>query len=111
MRIGVTVRAALAVAATMSTISLVSAQALPKPDVGPEKPFAPPPRVERTLGNGLRVIAVRYGSVSPQVLLATTVDLRFQDQAVLRDEPPREGATQEAGPRSVAAPSGGRRSG
>ena len=34
-------------------------QALPKPDVGPEKPFAPPPRVERTLGNGLRVVAVR----------------------------------------------------
>ena len=32
-------------------------------------------------------------------------------EAVLRDEPPREGATQEAGPRSVAATSGGRRSG
>ena len=38
------------------------AQALPKPEVGPEKPFAPPPRVERTLPNGLRVIAVRYGT-------------------------------------------------
>jgi len=33
------------------------------PPVGPERPFTPPPRVERTLSNGLRVIAVRYGSV------------------------------------------------
>ena len=39
------------------------AQALPKPEVGAEKPFAPPPRVERTLANGLRVVAVRYGTV------------------------------------------------
>ena len=38
-------------------------QALPKPEVGPEKPFAPPPRVERTLSNGLQVIAVRYATV------------------------------------------------
>ena len=48
------------------------AQALPKPDVGPEKPFAPPPRVERTLPNGLRVMAVRYGSV-PKVSAILTV--------------------------------------
>jgi zinc protease len=39
------------------------AQALPKPEVGAEKPFAPPQRVERTLANGLRVVAVRYGTV------------------------------------------------
>jgi zinc protease len=44
-------------------VPFAGAQALPKPDVGPEKPFAPPPRVERTLGNGLRVIAVRYATV------------------------------------------------
>jgi zinc protease len=48
------------------------AQALPKPDVGPEKPFAPPARVERTLSNGLRVIAVRYGSV-PKLSAILTV--------------------------------------
>ena len=28
--------------------------ALPKPASVPERPFAPPPRVERTLPNGLR---------------------------------------------------------
>jgi hypothetical protein len=47
----------------------------------------------------------------PQVLLAETVDLRFQDQAVLRSEPPRTGAAQAAETRSVAAPSRGRRPG
>jgi zinc protease len=53
--------AAAAIALVAS--SSASGQALPKPDVGPERPFAPPPRAERTLANGLRVIAVRYGSV------------------------------------------------
>jgi zinc protease len=48
------------------------AQALTKPDVGPEKPFAPPPRVERTLANGLRVVAVRYGTV-PKLSAILTV--------------------------------------
>ena len=33
------------------------------PAVGAERAFAPPPRIERTLPNGLRVVAVRYGSV------------------------------------------------
>lgn len=47
-------------------------QALPKPEVGPEKPFAPPPRVERTLSNGLHVIAVRYATV-PKVSVMLTV--------------------------------------
>ena len=47
----------------------------------------------------------------PEVLLAATVDLRFQDQAVLRHEPlPSEGA-QVADPRGRAAPSRGRRAG
>ena len=47
------------------------AQALPKPDVGPEKPFAPPPRVERTLANGLRVVAVRYATVPKMSAILT----------------------------------------
>lgn len=50
----------------------LTAQALPKPEVGPEKPFAPPPRLERTLGNGLRVVAVRYPTV-PKVSAILTV--------------------------------------
>ncbi len=33
------------------------------PAVGPERPFAPAARVERTLPNGLRVIATRYATV------------------------------------------------
>lgn len=48
------------------------AQALPKPEVGPEKPFAPPPRIERTLANGLQVIAVRYATV-PKISAMLTV--------------------------------------
>jgi len=47
----------------------------------------------------------------PQWLLAATVDLRFQDQAVLRHEPLPEGAARAADPRGVAAPPGGRRAG
>ncbi len=47
----------------------------------------------------------------PQLLLAATVDLRFQDQAVLRHEPLPGGAARTAEPRSLAAPSGGRRAG
>jgi zinc protease len=53
-------------------ITPVWGQALPKPEVGPEKPFAPPPRVERTLSNGLQVIAVRYATV-PKVSAILTV--------------------------------------
>ena len=58
------------------------------------------PRLARLLASG-----------PPQVLLADTVDLRFQDQAVLRHEPLQAGVAQAAGTRSVAAPSRGRRSG
>jgi hypothetical protein len=47
----------------------------------------------------------------PQWLLAATVDLRFQDQAVLRHEPLPEGAARAADPRGVADPPGGRRAG
>ena len=43
------------------------------PAVGPERPFTPPPRVERTLSNGLRVITIRYGSV-PKATAMLTVE-------------------------------------
>jgi zinc protease len=62
----------LAMAAVLASPAGARAQALPKPEVGAEKPFAPPPRVERTLPNGLRVVAVRYGSV-PKVSAILTV--------------------------------------
>jgi len=65
---------AVAVSIVLAGVNAPAAlgQALPKPDVGPEKPFAPPPRVERTLGNGLRVVAVRYATV-PKVSAILTV--------------------------------------
>jgi cell division protein FtsQ len=47
----------------------------------------------------------------PRVLLAATVDLRFQDQAVLRHEPLPEGTARAADPRGSAAPPTGRRAG
>jgi len=59
-------------AALLAAASLAAAQALPKPEVGPERPFAPPARVERTLPNGLRVVAVRYGSI-PKLSAILTV--------------------------------------
>jgi len=61
---------AAAIGATLT--GSASAQALPKPEVGPEKAFAPPPRVERTLSNGLQVIAVRYATV-PKISAMLTV--------------------------------------
>ena len=39
------------------------AQSNPLPPVGPERPFAPAPRAERTLPNGLQVIALRHATV------------------------------------------------
>jgi zinc protease len=48
------------------------AQTSPRPAVGPERPFEPPPRVERTLANGLRVVAVRYPTV-PKVSVVLTI--------------------------------------
>jgi predicted Zn-dependent peptidase len=48
------------------------AQSLPRPAVGPERAFTPPPRVERTLANGLRVVAARYATV-PKVSIVLTV--------------------------------------
>ena len=71
-----------AIAALMPPTHAV-AQALPKPAVGPERAFAPPPRVERTLANGLRVIAVRYATV-PKVTALLTI------QSGLAVDPPEK---------------------
>ena len=59
----------------------------------------------------LERLAALVDSGPPQALLAATVDLRFQDQAVLRREPTPEGAARAAEPRSLAAPSAARRAG
>jgi zinc protease len=65
-----------AIAAVISALLVTPAVALgqptARPAVGPERPFTPPPRVERTLSNGLRVIAVRYATV-PKVSIVLTV--------------------------------------
>jgi zinc protease len=42
------------------------------PPVGPERPFAPAPRVERTLANGLRVITLRHATV-PKITAMLTI--------------------------------------
>ena len=46
-----------------STAVRLARQSASLPPVGPERPFAPAPRVERTLSNGLRVIALRHATV------------------------------------------------
>jgi zinc protease len=43
-----------------------------RPAIGPERPFTPPPRVEKTLANGLRVVAVRFPTV-PKVSVVVTI--------------------------------------
>jgi len=58
--------------ATVLAPGALFAQATPKPAVGPERPFTPPPRVERTLPNGLQVVTVRYPTV-PKVSVVLTV--------------------------------------
>lgn len=69
---------ALAAAATTA-----AAQPTARPAVAPERAFTPPPRVERTLANGLRVIAVRYATV-PKVSIVLTV------QSGLAVDPPEQ---------------------
>ena len=44
----------------------------PRPTIGPERPFTAPPRAEKTLSNGLRVVAVRYPTV-PKVTVVLTI--------------------------------------
>jgi zinc protease len=53
-------------------LALPSAAQTPRPTVGPERQFTAPPRVEKTLGNGLRVVAVRYPTV-PKVSVVLTI--------------------------------------
>jgi zinc protease len=43
-----------------------------RPAVGPERAFAPPPRVERTLPNGLTVVVARFATV-PKVSVYLTI--------------------------------------
>ena len=63
---------ALCCATALLATSLAAAQTPPRPAIGPERPFVPPPRIERTLANGLRVIAVRYATV-PKVSVVLTI--------------------------------------
>ena len=55
--------AVLTVALPARSLGQTPAPTSPRPAVGAEARFTPPPRAERTLPNGLRVIAVRFGSV------------------------------------------------
>ena len=72
-----------AIAALFVAAPAAFAQPTPRPAVGQERPFTPPPRVERTLSNGLRVIAVRYATV-PKVSIVLTV------QSGLAVDPPEK---------------------
>src|SRR5687768_2562298 len=64
----------------LRTLVLITALALPsmtfaqtmRPTIGPERPFTAPPRVEKTLANGLRVVVVRYPTV-PKVSVVLTI--------------------------------------
>lgn len=55
----------------LAGVSVAAAQSSPLPPVGPERPFAPAARAERTLPNGLRVITMRYGTVPKLTALLT----------------------------------------
>ena len=48
------------------------AQTTARPAVGPERPFTPPPRIERALPNGLQVVTLRYATV-PKVSVVLTM--------------------------------------
>ena len=49
----------------------VAAQSPSLPAVGPERPFTPAPRVERTLPNGLRIVTMRHATVPKATALLT----------------------------------------
>lgn len=66
----VVVTAALA-CAPLVALAQPSSTAPPRPAAGPERPFAPPPRVERTLANGLKVVVARFATV-PKVSVYLT---------------------------------------
>ena len=78
--------AAAVVVAAMASLpagAMAQAQSTPRPAVGPERPFTPPPRVERTLPNGLQVVAVRYATV-PKVSVVLTM------RSGLAADPPKQ---------------------
>jgi zinc protease len=60
----------LIIVAALVAPSLAAAQTT-LPPVGPERPFTPAPRVERTLGNGLRVITLRHATVPKATAVLT----------------------------------------
>ncbi len=60
------------VVAAVLSLPLAAAAQSTLPPVGPERPFAPAPRVERTLSNGLRVITLRHATV-PKVTAMLTI--------------------------------------
>ena len=60
----------LIIVAALGAPSLATAQTT-LPPVGPERPFAPAPRVERTLANGLRVITLRHATVPKATAVLT----------------------------------------
>ena len=63
------IRVLITVAALVAP-SLATAQTT-LPPVGPERPFAPAPRVERTLANGLRAITLRHATVPKATAVLT----------------------------------------
>jgi hypothetical protein len=73
--------------------------------------LAPHFRLGRDSDAALARLARLIDSGPPRVLLAASVDLRFQDQAVLRHEPLPEGTARAADPRGGAAPLTGRGAG
>jgi len=63
--------ATFALVAAVAVPATAWGQAPPRPAVAAERPFTPPPRVERTLPNGLRVIAVQYALVPKTTAILT----------------------------------------
>ncbi len=60
-----------AVALLLVVPAMAAAQSA-RPAVGPERPFTPSPRIERTLPNGLQVVTVRSATV-PKVSVVLTI--------------------------------------
>jgi zinc protease len=69
---GLRIADGLRIAVLLLFSALPAAAQAERPAVGPEKPFQLAPRVERTLANGLRVIATRQTAI-PKVSITLTV--------------------------------------
>jgi zinc protease len=67
------IRGTLTLLVILFAASSATAQPATLPAVGPERPFQPAPRAERTLPNGLRIITMRHGSV-PKVTAMLTIE-------------------------------------